>query len=73
MFDTQTDAPTSSSGEFLSENQLANFLCQSVRTIQKWRVSGFGPPFYKFGRSVRYHRSEVTDWIETRRKGHTSQ
>ena len=27
----------------IDESTAANFLCQSVRTIQKWRVSGFGP------------------------------
>jgi predicted DNA-binding transcriptional regulator AlpA len=48
-------------------------LCQSVRTIQKWRVTGDGPDFYKFGRSVRYRRDEVIAWAEARRKAHTSQ
>jgi len=59
--------------DFLSESQVADLICQSVRTIQKWRVTGYGPAFYKFGRSVRYRRSEVADWIEMRRKAHTSQ
>lgn len=58
---------------FLNEHQLADLLCQSVRTIQKWRVTGYGPPYYKIGRSVRYRRSEVIAWVEERRKAHTSQ
>lgn len=60
-------------GEFLNENQLAELICQSVRTIQKWRVTGNGPAFYKFGRSVRYHHSEIAEWAEMRRKAHKSQ
>jgi predicted DNA-binding transcriptional regulator AlpA len=58
---------------FLNEHQLADLLCQSVRTIQKWRVTGYGPPYYKIGRSVRYRRSEMIAWVEERRKAHTSQ
>lgn len=58
---------------FIDEKAAANFLCQSVRTIQKWRVTGSGPSFYKTGRSVRYRRSELLTWAEERRHGNTSQ
>lgn len=58
---------------FIHEADAADFLCQSVRTIQKWRVTGAGPQFYKFGRSVRYRRRELCEWVEDRRKAHTSQ
>ena len=58
---------------FWNEQQVAEFLCQSVRTIQKWRVKGFGPCFYKFGQSVRYRSDEVLAWADARRKAHTSQ
>lgn len=50
---------------FIDEKKAADFLCQSVRTIQKWRVTGFGPKFYKSGRSVRYRRCEL--WNGPRR------
>jgi predicted DNA-binding transcriptional regulator AlpA len=59
--------------EFLNEHQASHLLCQSVRTLQKWRVVGGGPVYHKFGRSVRYSRAELTAWIEARRKAHTSQ
>ncbi|RMA43311.1 DNA-binding protein [Rhodophyticola porphyridii] len=48
-------------------------ICQSVRTLQKWRVTGYGPAFYKLGHSVRYLQSEVIAWATERRKAHTSQ
>ncbi len=54
---------------FIDESQAADFLCQSVRTIQKWRETGFGPKFYKSGRSVRYRRRELLEWAEARRYG----
>ncbi|WP_247743408.1 helix-turn-helix domain-containing protein [Shimia sp. R10_1] len=57
---------------FIDEKQAANFMCQSVRTIQKWRVTGYGPKFYKSGRSVRYRRRDLLAWGEARRVGSTS-
>jgi hypothetical protein len=57
---------------FIDETRAADFLCQSVRTLQKWRVTGFGPEFYKPGRSVRYRRRDLNDWAETRRRSNTS-
>ncbi|WP_417260630.1 helix-turn-helix transcriptional regulator [Celeribacter sp.] len=58
---------------FIDEKKAADFLCQSVRTIQKWRVTGYGPKFYKSGRSVRYRRRDLLEWGEARRHGNTSQ
>lgn len=58
---------------FIDEKKAADFLCQSVRTIQKWRVTGYGPKFYKSGRSVRYRRRDLLEWAEARRHGNTSQ
>lgn len=57
---------------FIDETHAADFLSQSVRTIQKWRVSGFGPSFYKSGRSIRYRRRELLAWADTRRRKSTS-
>ncbi len=64
---------TDLSGTFVDECQVADMLCQSVRTIQKWRVKGNGPGYYKLGRSVRYRLDEVLAWADARRKAHTSQ
>lgn len=58
---------------FIPEQEAAEFLCQSVRTLQKWRVTGAGPQFYKFGRSVRYRRRDLARWVEERRRAHTSE
>jgi hypothetical protein len=40
----------------LKENQAAEFLGVSVRTLQTWRVRGGGLQYVKIGRSVRYQR-----------------
>jgi len=57
---------------FIDEQRAAEFLCQSVRTVQKWRVTGYGPKFYKSGRSVRYRRRDLMAWADRRRHGSTS-
>jgi predicted DNA-binding transcriptional regulator AlpA len=58
--------------QLMTETQVADFLCQSIRTIQKWWITGFGPAFYKIGRSVRYKRGELVDWMNERKRAHTS-
>lgn len=73
MKDFIAPSQTDLSGTFVDECQVADMLCQSVRTIQKWRVTGNGPGYYKLGRSVRYRLDEVLAWADARRKAHTSQ
>lgn len=73
MKDFRANTEADPAGTFIDEQQVADRLCQSVRTIQKWRVTGNGPEFYKLGRSVRYRLSDVLAWAEARRKAHTSQ
>ena len=51
----------------LNENQAAEFLGLSVRTLQAWRVRGGGPLYVKIGRSVRYQRRQLLDF----QKAHT--
>jgi len=73
MYGTLNHTAIVDQDDLLDERQVASSICHSVRTIQKWRVTGQGPNFFKLGRSVRYRRSEVIAWVEERRKAHTSQ
>lgn len=70
---TATNAANDYLDGLIDEAKAADFLCQSIRTIQKWRVTGYGPKFYKSGRSVRYRRRELLEWAEARRHASTSQ
>ncbi|EDZ47175.1 conserved hypothetical protein [Rhodobacterales bacterium Y4I] len=77
MLNTATPTPANAPAMdyldgFIEERTAADFLCQSVRTIQKWRVTGYGPKFYKSGRSVRYRRRDLLTWADNRRHGSTS-
>ena len=58
--------------QMVTEEVVAELFCQSIRTIQKWRITGYRPEFYKIGRSVRYKRSEIVDWMNEKRRAHTS-
>lgn len=42
-------------------------------TARKQRVTGSGPQFLKIGRSVRYRRGDVLDWLELRTVRSTSE
>jgi len=35
-----------------------------VRTLQRWRVEGFGPVFHKLGKAVRYSQSDLDKYLE---------
>jgi Helix-turn-helix domain len=50
----------------LTEVGAADLLCLSVRTLQAWRARGFGPPYVRAGRAVRYRRCDLLAWAEAR-------
>lgn len=56
----------------LEEGEAAQFLRVSIRTLQSWRVSGRGPRYIKLGRSVRYDRKTLIDWLDAQTRGSTS-
>jgi predicted DNA-binding transcriptional regulator AlpA len=47
----------------LTEEQVAELLALSVRTLQAWRLRGAGPLFVRAGRAIRYQQSELAEWI----------
>jgi len=69
---TAPTLPLTDPDRLLDEGTVADLICHSVRTIQKWRVSGCGPQYVKLGRSVRYRRGDVLAWVESGRRAHTS-
>jgi hypothetical protein len=51
--------------ELLTEIEVAQLRRQSVRTLQAERLRGDGCRFVKIGRSVRYRRADVLQFIES--------
>lgn len=60
MSDLLTDEP------MWTMEQLGEFLQIPVKTIRNWRSEGAGPRGYRVGRYVRFKRSDVMDWLDTR-------
>lgn len=58
---------------YMNQDQVAEFLGISPRTLEDWRYKGGGPPYRKIGRCVRYLRSQVIEWVESNEREHTSQ
>jgi hypothetical protein len=59
-------------GRLLTPGEAAEFLRCSVSSLNKWRVSGRGPPFIKVGVLVRYRFGDVIAYVETQTRASTS-
>lgn len=46
--------------------QAADYLGLAVSTLNKWRCHGSGPSFVKMGRSVRYRRKDLDQYMKFR-------
>ena len=57
---------------YLSTREAADYLGLSPRTLDRYRVSGGGPVFHRFGGRVRYLRADLDAWAATRRRRSTS-
>ena len=57
---------------YLSTREAAAWLGLSPRTLDRYRVSGEGPVFHRFGSRVRYLLADVEAWASARRRVSTS-
>jgi hypothetical protein len=68
MDDTRTDQA------YLTTVDAARFLSMSPRTLERLRMTGFGPKFSVAGlRRVLYRKSDLVGWLETNSFESTSQ
>jgi predicted DNA-binding transcriptional regulator AlpA len=51
---------------WLTEHDVARELGLSVKTMSNWRNRDQGPPYVKLNRAVRYRRTDLDAWIESR-------
>lgn len=47
---------------YLTESELAEQLKVCPRTLQRWRQTGLGLPFRRFGGLVRYSLADIESW-----------
>jgi len=53
------------SKEFLTEKEVADFLCVSARTVQEMRYANKAPPHVVVApRCIRYKRVELMRWLD---------
>jgi len=48
----------------LTEDEAADSLRISVRTLQAWRLKQAGPAFVRVGRTIRYRHGDIKVWIK---------
>jgi excisionase family DNA binding protein len=65
-------SPRPATVRFLTNQEAAEYLKLSPRTLEKLRVIGGGPRFHKFGRRVRYAQHELEAWADIRACDSTS-
>jgi predicted DNA-binding transcriptional regulator AlpA len=57
----------------LTAKDAASILRLSPSWLAKSRMRGDGPPYVKFGRSVRYREGDLAEWTTTRVRLSTSE
>ena len=62
----QQPAAAAQPQRYLTNDEAAEYLRLSPRTLEKQRVIGGGPRFRKFGRRVMYAVADLDAWAETR-------
>jgi hypothetical protein len=63
----------SESGDYCDVCAAARILEISASYLNKARVTGSGPPYVKFGKSVRYHTPTLRAWAEAQTRRSTSE
>jgi predicted DNA-binding transcriptional regulator AlpA len=59
--------------DLLTTSELAAWFGMSVEWVDIGRSEGYGPPYVKLGRLVRYHRGKVKEWLLARIHHSTSE
>ena len=57
---------------YLTTVEAGRYVGLSHRTLRRYRVTGEGPLYYRFGGRVRYRRDDLDDWAAKRQETSTS-
>lgn len=55
----------------LNTRQAAEYVTLSKSSLDKMRMYGTGPSYFKLGGAVRYHRDDLDAWLATQRRAST--
>ena len=53
---------------YLTTVEAARYVGLSHRTLKRYRKTGDGPAFHRFGGRVRYRREDLDEWAGERRR-----
>jgi len=59
----ETRAEQNILSEYLTKAELAAQLYRSVRSVDRWALTGDGPPYVRIGRRTLYRRAAVVEWL----------
>ena len=59
--------------EILTTKEAANYVRLGKPTLERFRISGAGPPYCKLGGAVRYRKADLNQWLESRLTRSTSE
>lgn len=60
--------PKASVDAWMSPEQLSELIGVATTTLSNWRSRKEGPPYYSFGRSIRYSVPDVEEWMGKQQK-----
>ncbi len=69
----QHDFDSYPESKLISEEILADWIDESISTLQKWRVTGKGPKFIKKPKNIAYRVGDVRTWIDNLTVASTSE
>ena len=58
---------------YMDTQQAATYLGVSRRSLEKWRLTGAGPVFRRFGRRRLYNVADLESWAASRKARSTSE
>jgi len=53
--------------QYIDEREVSRLIKRALSSLRNDRFQGKGLPYRKFGRSVRYNREEVINFMESRK------
>ena len=59
--------------EIFNTSEAAGYVRLGKPTLERFRITGQGPTYCQLGGAVRYRKSDLDDWLESRRIRSTSQ
>jgi len=61
----ETGTENSIISEYLTKAELAAQLHRSIRSVDRWALTGGGPPCVRIGRRSLYRRAAVVEWLRS--------